>query len=473
MIARAKSHPFEAGESYFVTSSPVQEGGSGKPSEIKEVESQNDADNTIFTYKPLHAMLKYDPPLEAVEAVLNAHPYAVLDMTFEGSALKIATESKVSTMSILRLLLVAEMVARRRAFIEQRRQRDGADAKTEEDDESFVVDDTNRQITLTSIIPDPTSPSQIFVGHNPIRWIAESHISRTTAALLLKWYPVGAFQRPCDEDGAPFEEIEQDYQDEDAMYSDSPLIEIIDDFARDQDPVERERENAVNDESESEEELDELTLQDHSILDEDSNILPRRRRTFAEKEYLRKERRWEKFLHILYATDKILTPMGGNHDATSASSGNQATDTNSSNFHQSANSSHNNSTRPPEGDRFHPVHALIRVITNPNLGIDICRPYGVWCVLRTMGQRIPYEFTARDESDRDRTIFQILAESPAANCRLCVEEIRDVVECLMDADVKSAYSPRKSDGRLIVHVALQNGWPCRDLFSRKSSATCA
>lgn len=130
-------------------------------------------------------------------------------------------------------------------------------------------------------------------------------------------------------------------------------------------------------------------------------------------------------------------------------------------------------TETTEVARFHPVHAWIRVITNPNLGLEICRPYGVWSILRAMGQRIPSEFTAKDESDGNRTVFQTLAESQASDCRLCVEEIRDVVECLMDADYRSAHLPRQSDGRLIVHVALENGWPCRDLFSRKTSATCA
>jgi hypothetical protein len=48
-----------------------------------------------------------------------------------------------------------------------------------------------------------------------------------------------------------------------------------------------------------------------------------------------------------------------------------------------------------------------------------------------------------------------------------------VVECLMDADYRSAHLPRKSNGRLIVHVALENGWPCHDILSRKTSATCA
>jgi hypothetical protein len=201
--------------------------------------------------------------------------------------------------------------------------------------------------------------------------------------------------------------------------------------------------------------------------------LPRRRRTFAEREHLRKERRWEKFLHILYATDKILTSMRSTQLTNDGGDNNLAVSSSNQNVMLETSPSSNNDSSDPEVTRFHPVHAWIRVITNPNIGLNICRPYGVWSILRAMGQRIPSEFTAKDESDGNRTVFQTLAESPAADCRLCMEEIRDVVECLMDADYRSAHLPRKSDGRLIVHVAVENGWPCRDMFSRKTSATCA
>jgi hypothetical protein len=407
--------------------------------------------------------------LAAVEAVLKAHPYAALDMTFEGTALKIAAESKVSTMPILRLLLVAEMAMRKKVLSETKsnQQGDNAEGKSDDDTEQARQGDTN--IDLVSVIPSPSSPERLFVGHNPIRWISEPHIPRKTAALLLKWYPVGAFQRPRDEDGVPFEEIEQDYHDEDAMYSDSPLIEIIDDFGSDQDALQEDQDNEVNDDSESEDGLDGIIGPGHSVL-------PRRRRTFAEREYLRKERRWEKFLHILYAADKMLmslkTSTSVNTEAT-ASSNDHSETIESSTFDPSTRSSNMALTETTEVARFHPVHAWIRVITNPNLGLEICRPYGVWSILRAMGQRIPSEFTAKDESDGNRSVFQTLAESQASDCRLCLEEIRDVVECLMDADYKSAHLPRQSDGRLIVHVALENGWPCRDLFSRKTSATCA
>ena len=96
VIARASSHPHEAAESYFRQSSI----------------SNDDIDDTL-TFKPLHAMLKYNPPLSAVEAVLRAHPHAALDETFEGTALKIAVESEVESMPTLRLLLIAELAMRK------------------------------------------------------------------------------------------------------------------------------------------------------------------------------------------------------------------------------------------------------------------------------------------------------------------------------------------------------------------------
>ena len=462
VIARCKSHPFEAGESYFVRSSPSKEDA---PAAIGS--NADDGEDAILTYKPLHAMLKYDPPMEAVEAVVRAHPLAALDMTFEGTALKIAVESKVQNMCILRLLLVAEMAMRKKVLMESAQYRERQKANNDDSPKKDLVG-----IDLISVIPSPSSPERLFVGHNPIRWISESHVPRRTAALLLKWYPVGAFQRPRDEDGLPFEEIEQDYHDEDAMYSDSPLIEIVDDFARDQDVAMEghDQNEVVQDDSDS----DEDELEDGQ---QQASILPRRRRTFAEREYARKERRWEKFLHILYATDKILMSLkstDGSRDESRANSSTAAS-ANRSNIQEASTSgsSLNNNSDTVQSPRFHPVHAWIRIITNPHLGLEICRPYGVWSILRAMGQRIPSEFTAKDESDSNRSVFQTLAESPASNCRLCAEEIRDIVECLMDADYKSAHLPRRSDGRLIVHVALENGWPCRDILSRKTSATCA
>eukprot|EP00804_Cyclotella_cryptica_P013999 CCRYP_002484-RA/>CCRYP_002484-RA protein AED:0.13 eAED:0.13 QI:478/1/1/1/0/0/2/613/524 len=343
VIARVQSHPREAGESYFVRSTPSSPDGPVPivdPSTSSNNNNSNAAqEHTILTYKPLHAMLKYDPPLAAVQAVLKAHPHAALDVTFEGTALKIAAESRVSSSSVLRLLLVAEMAMRKKVLIEERlaksraeeADRDGNDDDKKEEtiDSSSVVsapappiidnETLTNNFDLVTVLPSPSSsPSRMFVGHNPIRWIAESHIPRKSAALLLKWYPVGAFQRPRDDDGLPVEEIEQDYQDEDAMYSDSPLIEIIDDFASDQDVLlqeQRENHEVDDDDDAQEEEQDESASGEDDDDDDDSStgqelcLLPRRRRTFAEREYWRKERRWEKFLHILYATDKILMSM--------------------------------------------------------------------------------------------------------------------------------------------------------------------
>ncbi|KAL3803543.1 hypothetical protein HJC23_014091 [Cyclotella cryptica] len=478
VIARVQSHPREAGESYFVRSTPSSPDGPVPivdPSTSSNNNNSNAAqEHTILTYKPLHAMLKYDPPLAAVQAVLKAHPHAALDVTFEGTALKIAAESRVSSSSVLRLLLVAEMAMRKKVLIEERlaksraeeADRDGNDDDKKEEtiDSSSVVsapappiidnETLTNNFDLVTVLPSPSSsPSRMFVGHNPIRWIAESHIPRKSAALLLKWYPVGAFQRPRDDDGLPVEEIEQDYQDEDAMYSDSPLIEIIDDFASDQDVLlqeQRENHEVDDDDDAQEEEQDESASGEDDDDDDDSST----------------------DLNVHETIDGDDDNDDCRVDGTRRCRGHRIRGCidHCSIVHRVPVAP---APVPPQAARFHPVHAFIRCITNPNLGLEICRPYGVWSILRAMGQRIPSEFTAKDESDGNRTAFQTLAESPAGDCRLCIEEVRDVVECLMDADYRSAHLPRKSDGRLIVHVALENGWPCRDMLSRKTSATCA
>ena len=456
VITRVNSHPHEAAESYFRQSSS----------------STSCDDDTTPTYKPLHAMLKYNPPLSAVEAVLKAHPIAALDHTFEGTALKIAVESGVKSMPVLRLLLIAELAMSKKE----------CSTATKNDDASATssLSLSQREEDGSAMIPTTTQSSfkDVYTGHNPIRWISESHIPRKTAALLLKWYPNGAFQRP-----SPLQQQQQQHQDDDdaitnsvLLYSDSPLIEIIDDFASDQDAVTEDDDDDHDDDDDESEESDGDELLDNVFNDgEYSGLLPRRRRTFAEREHLRKERRWEKFLHILYATDKMLSSMKSLSSAEK--------DTNTASANASDNTATSAQTNIPNNvssteslspvTTFHPVHAWIRCLTNPNLGLENCRPYGVWSILRAMGQRIPSEFTAKDRSDDDRTAFQTLAENPVSHCRLCTEEIRDIVECLLDADYRSAYLPRKSDGRLVIHVALENGWPCRDLFSRKLSATCA
>jgi hypothetical protein len=81
-----------------------------------------------------------------------------------------------------------------------------------------------------------------------------------------------------------------------------------------------------------------------------------------------------------------------------------------------------------------------------------------------MHLRIPEDFVGS---------FEVLAERKAADCRLCHEEMKDIVEYLVDVDHKTAFAPRISDGRLLGHVALENGWPCKEVISHKKTATCA
>ena len=69
-------------------------------------------------------------------------------------------------------------------------------------------------------------------------------------------------------------------------------------------------------------------------------------------------------------------------------------------------------------------------------------------------------------------MFQTLAENKAADCKLSVEEKRDIVECIMEANYKAVHLPRQLDGRLIGHVAIENGWPgCKEKLLK--TATCA
>ena len=119
---------------------------------------------------------------------------------------------------------------------------------------------------------------------------------------------------------------------------------------------------------------------------------------------------------------------------------------------------------------FHPAHAWIRCICSPYLGLEKAQKHAVWSVLYDMYKRIPEEFR---EIDDDKTLFQTLAECKATNCKLSVEEIQDIVELIIEADYKSAFIPRQTDGRLIGHIAIENGWPCWSLLSKKPSATCA
>ena len=276
----------------------------------------------------------------------------------------------------------------------------------------------------------------------------------------------------------------------------SALIEIVNDFARDHfdnqgnqpiSPILNENEylrgyyDEQLDESKTsdteaktdwEEEGREQPQQIPSVASSSDNVDPsvpsteyslssiqNRRKSYQQIEHERKEKRWEKFLHILFSTDYALrptrkrqteTPKKGSSTETKQSTSSVKTDT----------------------KNFHPIHAWIRCLCSPYIGLEQAHSYGVWSVLHEMRQRIPEEFSVRDESDGNRTVFQTLAENKAAACKLSVEEKRDIVECIMEANYKAVHLPRQSDGRLIGHVAVENGWPgCKEKLLK--TATCA
>ena len=263
VIARATSHPHEARQCYFPGLDCDQEN-----STMGAGDTGSDVhDESIHSYLPLHALLKYNPPLEAVEAVVRACPGAVRCVTFEGSALKIAALCG-SSAQVLRFLLVAEISTRKK-------------------------------------------PHNKFTGYNPIRWISEPGIKAKTAALLLKFYPQGAFQRPRS-GGDLCDGVEDEFDVE------SPLIQIADAFARDR-------------------------LGRHEDLRLDGQ---------CELEYSsrsERERRWEKFLYILFATDCALQSRGERREA-----------------------------KAREDTTFYPVHAFLRCLTEPKLSLCEVRPYGCW-----------------------------------------------------------------------------------------------
>ena len=185
-----------------------------------------------------------------------------------------------------------------------------------------------------------------------------------------------------------------------------------------------------------------------------------RRKSYQQVEYERKEKRWERFLHILFSTDYALQPTRKRQTVTSKKSSTTET--------KQATSSAETDTK-----NFHPIHAWVRCLCSPYIGLEQAHSYGVWSVLHEMRQRIPEEFSVRDENDGNRTVFQTLAENKAADCKLSIEEKRDIVECIMEANYKAVHLPRQSDGRLIGHVAVENGWPVKDMLLKKVSATCA
>ncbi len=61
----------------------------------------------------------------------------------------------------------------------------------------------------------------------------------------------------------------------------------------------------------------------------------------------------------------------------------------------------------------------------------------------------------------------ILAQGQAADCRLCRTEIKDIVEYLIDADHKTAFLMSMTARGLLGNVAVENGWPCEEVLSRK------
>ena len=347
-----------------------------------------------------------------------------------------------------------------------------------------------------------------FFGHNPIIWTTEQSVPVGTAAMLLKWYPVGAFQR------------RGNAGNDDTDDADSPLIRIVDDYARDNCGVvdayveDDDEDGAIGsrgggggdgyaDESWGLGGLDDypgLVLSAASTAGIASRLCQRRERR-------RREQRWEKFLHILYATDTTLQSRrkppprdddggtaseedGGpidriapgfpnstspnapyvdrradsatgaipnnsmivgpsvpiasiapgqsssknDNDPTGASS---CTATTASSIQTGSNAT--NGVKMPPVTPFHPVHAWIRCLTSSNLGLEHCQAYGAWSILRDMERRIPNEFTVRDSTDGNRTAFETLAECKAKDCKLCPAEIRDIVECLMDANHRLAF----------------------------------
>lgn len=160
----------------------------------------------------------------------------------------------------------------------------------------------------------------------------------------------------------------------------------------------------------------------------------------------RREIRWEKLLHILYATDYALRPtrqkkhssIQPDYSSSISSYKKKSSPEKKIEMKQPSTTSNNDKTeeRGKKGATlFHPVHAWIRCLTSPYLGLESCRPYGVYSVLRDMYERIPEEFTIKDETNDNKTVFQTLAENHVSNCKLVSrEEIRDIVEFILEAD---------------------------------------
>jgi hypothetical protein len=579
VVARARSHPREAGESYFGPAPPLFE----RDDERNDVDDDDRPRRRSHPHRaacprcrPLHAMLLHDPPPHAVEAVLRAHPEAVLDATtFDGTtALRIAAE-RISCpgsggdldsprLRVLRLLLVAELAMAMRGEVDRWRLRRrggrrgrGGDPRSsprpggsgggddDDDDDNDDDDDGGRGRDVRS-----DANSVAFFGHNPIGWLTELSVCARTAAMLLKWYPVGAFQRrrscrrrrPWDDDEEEVEEEDGDDDDDDDEgrgggalgdrsqddgADDSPLIRIVDDFARDN--YDGLGGGAADNDDDDDGDADEVwnigggsgisNSDDYSSSGQSTGSASRIASWLQlRRERRRREQRWEKFLHILYATDSTLqstrkppphdddggtleeegaiaeaadgssldptapassdadrrvgseaaavaanattaglstaiaavtlAPPLSKHDASASVGENVHDQTEASSSTAAAAATMTagsvaddalNGTKKSSVTPFHPVHAWLRCLASPNLGLEHCQAYGAWSVLRDMERRIPNEFTVRDGTDGNRTAFQTLAECKAKDCKLCPAEIRDIVECLMDANHRSAF----------------------------------
>ncbi|KAL3822671.1 hypothetical protein ACHAXA_009553 [Cyclostephanos tholiformis] len=369
---------------------------------------------------PLHAMLLYDPPPDAVEAVLRAYPEAVLDAaTFDGAtALRIAAERSSecershrshssygvggvdvaispSSQRVMRLLLVAELaMARSMGEMEEERLGEGGD------DDAIRTEEGDADSPLIR------------------RWEKFLHILYATDTTLKSRRK----PPPYDDDDATLEEDGGAITKDAANLKDSAVPAASDVVCR--------AGSATS------------TVPDNATTGGPStSVVPGQSLTM------------------------------NNNDPAGASSHTATTESTIQTGSMAANAA--NGIKKPSVTPFHPVHAWLRCLASPNLGLEHCQAYGAWSVLREMKRRIPNEFMVRDSTDGNRTAFQTLAESKAKDCKLCPAEIRDIVECLMDTNHRSAFLPRKSDGRLIGHVAIENGWPCKDLFSSKTSAPCA
>ena len=240
--------------------------------------------------------------------------------------------------------------------------KNGEDQREAQRHDLFVAKSSTTKTGKESIL----APKDLFSGHNPIRWIAECCIPVKTVAMLLKWYPIGAFQRRWDEDAAlADEQVEYNLQD---MEIESPLIEIVDDFARDHYNV-----------SAGGTDYDDVQLSEQEQMSAN---------TRQQQEDRRKENRWENFVQILHANDLVLQttrvpmpspeeenptmpaskilPKASSAATTAAAPSKNKYSTPAKSEHESPTATSSSRLTAP----FHPVHAWIRCLTSPHLGLE-------------------------------------------------------------------------------------------------------